>query len=51
MKIVKWCSHLIRSEEQMVKELFKSEHDGRIFVITEICQKCFTEIILKGQAL
>lgn len=45
MKIIKTCDHLIISTQSLVKELFRPEHDGRFFIVTELCKDCFTEVI------
>jgi len=50
MKVITFCPHIQRTEEEkqeLYRNLFTPEHEGRIFVIQEVCDECFV-ILTKG---
>ena len=48
MKVFKTCAHITRDANQVIEEIFRAQHDGRFFIVTEVCKTCFTELVLKN---
>lgn len=49
MKAIKHCPHIKHDPDQIAKELFRKEHDGRFFVVHELCKTCFTEWLIRSE--
>lgn len=45
MKFIYSCQHLSRNHAEMIKEFFSKDHDGRFFIVTELCRDCVTGYI------
>jgi len=46
MKIVNICPHLTTKPEDLKKIFFRPEHDGRFFLVVEMCFDCWTKVVV-----
>jgi len=47
VKVIAFCPHLERDDkekEKLTQIFFRKQHEGRIFVIQELCANCFAEL-------
>lgn len=49
MKLIRMCIHLPRKhDEDIIDEFANQDHDGRYFVITEMCAVCMADQLVKN---
>jgi len=45
MKLIYTCEHIDKDRVEIVKEFFNPAHDGRFFLISEVCAECMKKHI------